>query len=299
MDRLETMKTFVAVAQEGSFTAGARRLNISTKLASKYVKELETRLDAQLFNRTTRSVSLTEVGTAYLQRCIPMLDQFEELDDLVKEKQSSLSGSIRITAPTGFGSTKLPDALLPFVAEHPKVEIDLVLSDSRVSLVEDGFDLAVRVGLMRDSTLIVKRLSDMPLIVCASPAYLERHGRPRAPGALATHNCLVDENLSDPSVWRFTSADDKTIADETTVKVSGTLHANSPAAIVRMAIGGQGIARCPLYAVEDGLASGQLERILPDYNADMFGLLALYPPNRHLTARLRRLIDHLAEFFRR
>ncbi len=292
MDRLETMKAFVAVAQEGSFTAGARRLNVTPKLASKYVKELETRLDAQLFNRTTRSVTLTDVGSAYLQRCIPMLDQFEELDDLVKEKQTSLAGSIRITAPTGFGSTKLTDALVPFMNEHPKVDIELILSDSRVSLVEEGFDLAVRVGVMRDSTLIVRKLGDMPLIVCASPSYLDRNGRPSTPAALSTHNCLIDENQVDPHVWRFTKND-----DEVSVRVSGPLRANSPGAIVRMAVGGQGIARSPLYAVEEGLATGELERILTDYQTDQFGLLALYPPNRHLTARLRRLIDHLADFF--
>lgn len=293
MDKLETMRVFAAVAQEGSFTAAAERLGISTKLASKYVRGLEASLDTQLFNRTTRSVTLTDVGNAYLEPCRHLIEQLEELEAMVAEKQTSLSGPIRITAPTGYGSTHLAHALSAFMAEHPKVEIDLKLSDNRVALVEEGFDLAVRIGPMRDSSLKARKLADMPLMVCAAPEYLAQNGRPTNPKAVATHRCLIDENQSDATFWRFISG-----KEEIAVKVNGAFRANSPAAIARMAMDGLGIARCPLYVIKDSLKNGQLEQLLPEYKTEVFDVHALYPLNRHLTARVRALIDHLAGYLK-
>ncbi len=292
MDKIETMRAFMAVAQEGSFTGAARRLGLSTKLVSKYVARLEDRLSTQFFNRTTRSVALTEVGTAYLERCRPIVEQIDELEALVQERQSSLTGSIRITAPTGFGSINLTQALVPFLQAHLQVEIDLKLTDHRVALVEEGFDLAVRVGRLRDSTLIARKLADMPLIVCAAPAYLAAHGKPGDPKALATHHCLIDENHTDATSWQF-----RTGARDFVVKVAGRVHANSPAAIANMALGGLGVARCPRYVVAQALDDGRLEQLFAEYQTEGFGLYALYPPNRHLTARVRALIDHLVVYF--
>ncbi|WP_209599068.1 LysR family transcriptional regulator [Ruegeria sp. HKCCSP351] len=293
MDTIDTMRAFMAVAHEGSFTAAGRRLGLSTRLVSKYVAQLEAKLSTQLFNRTTRSVSLTDVGIAYLERCRPIVEQIDELEDLVQERQSALAGPIRITAPTGFGSINLTQALALFLRAHPKVDIDLKLSDSRVALVEEGFDLAIRIGVLRDSTLIARKLSDMPLIVCASPDYLAERGRPGDPMALATHNCLIDENPADATAWRF-RAGTRDIA----VKVAGMFHANAPAAIANMAIAGLGIARCPHYVIARSLEEGTLEHLFQDYETENFGLYALYPPNRHLTARVRALIDFLAQHFR-
>ncbi len=292
MDTIDTMRAFLAVAHEGSFTSAGKRLGLSTRLVSKYVAQLESRLSTQLFNRTTRSVALTDVGLAYLERCRPIVEQIDELEDLVQEKQSALAGLIRITAPTGFGSNNLALALVPFMQAHPEVDIDLKLSDNRVALVEEGIDLAIRIGVLRDSTLIARKLADMPLIVCVSPDYLTARGRPGDPMALATHNCLIDENPADATAWRFRSD-----ARDFVVKVSGTLHANAPAAIANMAIAGLGIGRCPQYAVAQALANGSLEQLFKDYETENFGLYALYPPNRHLTARVRALIDHLALYF--
>ena len=292
MDQIETMRAFMAVAQEGSFTAAGRRLGLSTKLVSKYVAQLESRLTTQLFNRTTRSVSLTDVGAAYLERCRPIVEQVDELEALVQERQSALAGPIRMTAPTGFGSFNLTRALAPFLEAHPNLEIDLKLSDHRVALVEEGFDLAVRIGRLRDSTLIARKLSDMPLVVCASPAYLKAHGRPGDPKALATHSCLIDTNHPNATAWRFWAG-----ARDIVVRVAGNFQANAPAAIANMAIGGLGVARCPHYAVARALEDGALISLFSDYMTDDFGLYALYPPNRHLTARVRALIDHLAKSF--
>ena len=292
MDKIETMRAFVAVARERSFTAAGQRLGMSTKVVSKYVQRLESNLDTQLFNRTTRSVSLTDIGSVYLDHCGRILEQLDELESLVQQRQTALAGPIRITAPTGFGSTQLAQALLPFMHSHPAVSIELILSDSRVALVEEGFDLAVRVGLLRDSTLMARKLSDMPLVVYAAPSYLETHGTPAEPATLATHSCLVDENQANATLWHFHSS-----GGDTAVKVSGPLRANSPLAVAQMALGGLGIARGPLYTVKAALEDGRLQQILPEYSTDVFGLYALYPLNRHLTARVRALIDHLVEQF--
>ncbi|MEP2704200.1 MAG: LysR family transcriptional regulator [Roseibium sp.] len=289
MDKIETIRAFIAVAQEGSFTGAGRRLGISTKLVSKYVQQLETLLQTQLFNRTTRSVSLTDVGAAYLERSRPILEQMDDLDSLVKERQTALAGPIRLTAPIGFGSTRLTQALIPFLREHKDVEIDMKLSDNRVALVEEGFDLAIRIGALRDSTLIAKKLSDMPLILCASPEYLNEHGRPQDPQALATHICLADSNQVEVNVWRFHAKQ-----KEHVVRLNGAIQANSPGALSQMAMGGLGITRAPLYAIDAALEDGRLEHVLPGFQLEVFGVYALYPPNRHLTRRVRSLIDHLA-----
>lgn len=292
MDQLDTMRAFVAVALEGSFTGAGKRLGMSTKLVSKYVQHLETRLKTQFFNRTTRSVSLTDAGAAYLERCRPILDQMDELDSLVLEKQQVLAGPVRITAPTGFGANRLSKALVPFMHDNPEVFVDLRLTDNRVALVEEGLDLAIRIGPLRDSTLMAKKLSDMRLVLVASPDYLARNGIPKHPSALATHECLLDNNQGDYALWRF-KADDQ----EETVRVRGNLRANSPGAIANMAVGGLGIARAPIYTVEDDLKSGKLIPLLQESHQETYGLYALYPPNRHLTARVRALIDHLAAYF--
>lgn len=292
MDKIETMRAFVAVAQDQSFTAAGRRLGLSTKLVSKYVQHLESQLRTQLFNRTTRSVSLTDVGAAYLERCRPILEQMDELDDLVRERQGALAGPIRLTAPTGFGSTKLTEALIPFLQAHPDVELDMKLTDTRVAVVEEGLDLAIRIGALRDSSLISRKLADMPLVLSASPDYLNRHGRPRSPEALATHTCLVNSNQQEPNTWRFYRN-----GKDHSLRLHGAVTSNSPGALAQMTIGGLGIAMSPLYPVEAALSEGRLERVLPDYSTDTYGVYALYPPNRHLTRRLRALIDHLAAEF--
>ncbi|MDN3719807.1 substrate binding domain-containing protein [Roseibium salinum] len=177
---------------------------------------------------------------------------------------------------------------------HRDVELDMKLTDHRVALVEEGFDLAIRIGTLRDSTLIARKLADMPLILCASPDYLNAHGRPEDPRALSTHVCLADNNQLEVNVWRFRSG-----GNEHVVRLNGAVQANSPGALAQLAIGGLGITRAPFYAVEAALEDGRLERVLPDHETDVFGVYALYPPNRHLTRRVRALIDHLAGEFGR
>jgi len=292
MDTIDGMRTFVAVARQKSFTAGAKLLGISTKLASKYVRQLEDRLDAQLFNRTTRSVTLTETGRAYFNRCIPLLEQFDELEGVIQQRQSELAGLIRITAPTGFGGSHLVDAIRPFQLANPKVTIDLHLSDHRVAVVEEGLDLAIRFGELQDSTLMARKLMDMRLVVIVSPDYLAKYGEPNHPRALLTHNCLIQKTSTNPENWRF-RINDKLES----FKVAGSFQANSPRAITAMVAGGLGIGMCPYYAVEPFLKTGELKILFEENEAVKLGLYAVYPPSRHLTARIRALIDHLVGQF--
>lgn len=293
MDTIEGMRTFVAVAAQESFTGGAKRLGITTRLASKYVRQLEQRLGAQLFNRTTRSVTLTETGRAYYARCGPLLDQFDELEGLVQRHEAELAGPIRITAPTGFGSRELVDALHRFQLAHPKVTISMHLSDQHVSVIDEGFDIAIRFGALQDSSLTARKLMDMRFVVFASPDYLDEHGTPSDPTELTLHRCLILLTSAKPYVWTF-RIDDQT----TPIPVNGSFSANSPRAVTHMAVSGLGIGRGPHYAARPFLESGRLEMLFANEEASATGLYAVYPPGRHLTARIRALIDHLAATFR-
>ncbi|MCJ7871051.1 LysR family transcriptional regulator [Phaeobacter sp. J2-8] len=289
MDKIDRMRAFALVAKHASFTTAAKRLGKSARLVSKYVADLEDALGVQLLNRTTRSVSLTDAGATYLAMCEPLLEGFDELEETVRNEQRSLRGVIRISAPTGFGSVRLAPSLAAFAAQHPEVDIDLRLSDQRVSIIEEGLDLAVRIGPMRDSSLKVRQLGPMPLIVSAAPAYLERAGTPAHPNALPTHDCILDGNMTDPTIWRF-NVDGAPVA----IHLTGRLRANAPAATARLAIAGAGIARCPAYSVAEALQSGALIELFPEYRVAPYTVAALFPQNRRLTRRVRALIHHLA-----
>ncbi|MBY6142043.1 LysR family transcriptional regulator [Leisingera daeponensis] len=292
MDKLDCMRAFAAVAAQSSFTSGARQLGISTKLASKYVARLEEQLGAQLLNRTTRKVTLTDTGRAYLERCLPLLDQFDELEDVVQLRQQELAGPIRITAPTGFGSRELVEALQPFQQAHPKVMVELVLSDRHLPILEEGVDLAVRFGALKDSTLVARKLCDMRLVVVAAPSYLAAQGDPAEPEALATHNCLLQLTSPKPDAWTFGKG-----AARRAVAVHGSFRANSPRAVAHMAVSGLGIARCPHYTALPFLRDGRLQVLFAQQETDPAVLYAVYPSSRHLTARIRALIEHLAGWF--
>ncbi len=293
MDTVGSMRTFVSVAVELSFTGGAKRLGISAKVASKHIQQLESKLAAQLFHRTTRSVTLTETGRAYFDRCVPLLDQFDELENLVQSNQTVLAGPIRIAAPTAFGSSQLIVALKEFQKEHPNVRVALSLSDTNVALVEEGFDLAIRFGQLQDSSLIAHRLLDMRVVVCASPSYLALHGEPRHPRDLSTHNCLLRSATHGGEHWVFREE-----GELISVPVTGCFSTNSPRALAHMAAGGLGITQVPKYVLEPFLATGELRLLFENQEASDISLYAIYPPSRHLTARIRALIDHLAEHFK-
>jgi DNA-binding transcriptional LysR family regulator len=219
-----------------------------------------------------------------------VLEQFDELEDVVQERQSELAGVIRITAPTGFGSTKLVEAIEPFQRRHPKVNIEMHLSDHNVSIIEEGVDLAIRFGNLQDSTMIARKLMDMRIVVFASPTYLAEYGTPKHPSALSTHNCLLQQFSSEPHHWQFNLN-----GQQTSYPVNGSFSANSPRAIAHMAATGLGIGIGPAYVVEPYIENGSLVLLFEGKESRIIPLHAVYPSNRHLTKRIRALIDHLVE----
>lgn len=289
MDALDCMRTFLAVAAEHSFTRAAQRLDLSTRQASVHVQHLEQRLGTRLFHRTTRRVALTEAGAALLPRCRRLLEDFDELLGEVQAQTQRLAGSIRISAPTGFGSLRLAPALPAFLAAHPEITLDLDLSDRRVSLIDDGYDLAIRLGMLQDSALVARRIADLRIVVCAAPDYLSRYGRPRHPSELVSHQCLINSGLVDAHHWRFNDA-----GRPLDVAVHGRVHANAPSAVAQLAAQGLGLVQCPHYTVQDLLREGRLEVLLEDYERRDSGIYALFPANRHLPMRIRALVEFLA-----
>lgn len=294
MDRIDRMRVFAAVAREGSFTRGAAQLGMAVQTASKAVQQLEAQLKAQLFDRTTRSVTLTDTGQAYLERCLELVDQFDELDSAVRAEHGAPRGRIRLTAPTTFGERNLLPVLAEFLRSYPEIRIDLSLSDRKVALVDEGFDLGIRIGQLQDSTMIARKLAPMRVVVCASPGYLARVGTPATPRSLANHACVVDTNFANERHWPFLIA-----GEMQRIAVAGPFQANTPEATRQMALAGIGIAMCPMYVINQDLVAGRLLPLFEELEAYDFGVYAIYPHRRHLSTRVRSLVDHLASSFRR
>lgn len=293
MNVIDAMRTFSAVAAEGSFTRGSERAGVSIQTASKTVKALEERLGAQLFDRNTRSVSLNATGRAYLERCDSLLAEFDELESSVQSEHRDLKGPIRMSAPTTFGERYLVEALCSFLDANPKISVDLSLNNRRVALIEEGFDLALRIGEPGDSSLVARRLAPMRVVVCAAPEYLAAHGTPAKPEDLSEHRCVIDNNFGSERQWPFLRD-----GQPLRVPVDGPLTANSPAATRRFALAGLGLAMCPMYVVGPDVVAGRLQVLFEEFEAYEFGVYALYPHRRHLTTRVRALVDHLAATFR-
>jgi DNA-binding transcriptional LysR family regulator len=281
------------VVDTGSFSDAADRLRTSPQVVSKYVKALEQDVDAQLLYRTTRRISLTEAGQAYLARCRQILEDFDDLRRSLRKEDTRPRGHLVVSGPMTFGEQVLAETVRDFLAAYPEVTIELKLTDRRVNLVDEGVDLAVRIGSLDDANLIVRKLGAVPVICCAAPAYLEREGTPSHPAELEHHNCILDSNFRDPDKWRF-----RVDGDEVEVLVKGRLRVNSAEAVKQLAISGGGIALCPSYVLTDALAQGRLVKVLPGQPAYDFGLFAAYLPSRHLAAKVRTFIDFLVQQYR-
>lgn len=290
MDLIEGMRTFQAVAQTGSFTDAAERLGISRALTSKYVAQLEDRLGLRLLHRTTRSVSLTDFGRAYLDRCARLLDEFDELEATVRQGRAAPRGSIRMSAPSTFGELFLPKILSEFNDSYPEISIALSLTDRYVNLVHEGFDIAIRIGALADSSLIARKLTQTRLIACATLDYLSRNGFPAVPSDLTKHQCVLDDNLRDGERWSFVAG-----GVSETVAVGGPLRVNSANSVREWVLQGKGIGFCPSFLVAADIRAERLREVLPNYQTPDFGIYAVYPHSRHLAANVRLLIDDLIE----
>jgi DNA-binding transcriptional LysR family regulator len=291
MDRFTAMQTFARVVEDGSFAKAADRLGISTSACSRYVAELEAHLDVRLLNRTTRRLSLTESGQAFYERCVQVLADLAEAEQAASMSAARPRGTLRLTCGISFGVRHVARLVGTFVARHPAVRFDMQLSDRFVDLVEEGFDLALRIGESPAQNLIARKLGETRLIPCAAPLYLRERGAPQTPADLARHACLTYEYLPLRSTWRFRDPN----GAEHTVRVEGPVHANNGDLLVAAAVEGIGIAMEPDFIVAADLAAGRLVRVLAEYAPAPAGIYAVYPSRRHLSAKVRAFVDFLAE----
>lgn len=291
MDVLSGMRAFRAVAAAGSFVGAARAQSVTTAWISKLVLQLEEHLGVQLLARTTRRTSLTDAGRLYLQRCARILDDLDEAERSVGDLRASPRGVLRVSAPMSFGLLRLSPVLPAFHQRFPEVELDVVLNDRLVDLVEEGFDVAVRIrAQLDDSSLIARRLMGGERVLCASPAYLAAHGAPRHPRELAMHACLRYSLHDAPGRWELERRGERAV-----VEVRGPLLINSGIAQRDAALAGIGILLTPDFMVADALREGRLVRVLQDFRASGYSVFAVSPPVRFATAKARAFIEFLQE----
>ena len=293
MDRFSSMEAFVRVVEAGSFVAAADRLGISTSSLSRLVADLEQHLGTRLLNRTTRRLSLTESGQAYYERCVTQLADLAEAEAMAGQSAAQARGTVRLTWSYSMAEQKVAPAIASFVERHPAVRFELVVSDRIVDLVEEGFDLAIRVGVLGSDRLVARRLGSMQLVLCAAPSYLERHPEPRSPADLAGHNALTYAYSVSPRLWRFTGR----AGEVHEVRVAGNLHANSGDALRAAALEGMGIINEPDFLLDPALRAGGLVRLLPEYTSGGGDIWAVYPSRRHLSLKVRLFVDHIAVVF--
>ncbi len=294
MEDFAGLAVFAQVVEARSFSAAARSLGMSKSAVSKRVARLEDRLGARLLNRTTRRLSLTEVGAAFYERCARIVSELEEAELAVTRLSSEPRGTLKLNAPVTFGQLQIAPAVPELLARHPELRIDMLLSDRVVDLVEEGFDLAIRLGPLPDSTLVARRLAPDRRVVCATPGYLERHGRPRTPAELETHNCLGYSFLGTQSEWRFRGP-----RGERPQRVRGNFQANNGEVLRAALLEGLGLALMPTFIVGRDLAAGRLELVLEDYELPPGGVHAVYPHGRHLSPKVRAFVDFLSDRFAR
>lgn len=291
MSVLPYLETFSAVVENGSFTAAAEALGISKPVVSKQVSLLEQHLGVQLLHRTTRRLNLTEAGEVFASYSSRILSEVHEAEQSVLPLQSEPQGRLRISAPESLAISLLPDVLVRFQKAYPRLELDIRITGRFVDLVEEGIDVALRVGSLEDSTLIARQLMPCSFHVCASPEYLEKHGEPGHPEELGKHNCLIYSQGQTPDSWRF--QDDK--GDDFTVKVKGSLHSDTGNLLMNAALNGIGILMAPTFMVARALEQGRLVTVLDDYTPASTRLFAVYPHTRLVSKKVRAFVDFLAE----
>lgn len=286
MSQWEGVREFVAVADAGSFTAASKRLKTSVAHVSRQVSALEQRLSIELLHRTTRKVSLTEAGQLYYQHCRPLLDGLEEAERALGELQHRPSGLIRLTAPLWFGDTHIMPIVNDFVLKNPQVKVESMMTNQKLDLIDSGIDLAIRLGPLENSSMRAKRLGSRTLHICVSPEYISRHGEPKSIADLQKHNCL----LGTLDYWRIREQ-----GKERTLPVQGSIKANSGYALIDAALKGIGLVQLPDYYLSEYLQSGALVEVLTAHRPDVEGIWGLYPHSRHLSTKVRMLLDYMAE----
>ena len=288
MDVLKGMTIFSEVARQHGFAPAARALNLSTSAVSRYVIDLEDWIGAQLFQRTTRKLSLTDEGKAYLERCRQVVAEVNDIQHAASDRKAEPQGPLRITAPVFIAKSFLQDLLPEYLIRFPKIELELVVVDRFVDLIEEGFDLAIRAGELEDSTLVARRLADASLAMVAAPAYIEKYGMPQSGADLTHHNCLIDTVPDYANRWP--------ISDKQKLKpvaVQGNVRVNSGEIIRSLALAGVGIALLPRFFVQDDIRNGRLTPLLEASIKSGAGIFVVYPKHRHISTNVRSFIDYL------
>jgi DNA-binding transcriptional LysR family regulator len=293
MDRFAALQVFAQVVESGSFAKAADRLNLSTSATSRHVAELEMHLNTRLLNRTTRRVSLTESGRALYERSVQLLLDLEEAEQEASRAAIVPRGTIRLTTSVNFGVRHAAPAIADFLALHPEVRFDVSLSDRIVDLVEEGFDLALRIGPPGSENLVARKLGETRVVPCASPAYLAAHGAPQVPEDLERHNCFTYEYVTPRNVWRFRDL----AGQERAVRVAGNLHSNNGDLLAEAASRGAGIVFEPAFIVGPEVRAGRLVPLLQDFEPAPIPIYAVYPSRKHLSAKVRLFVDFLVDTF--
>jgi DNA-binding transcriptional LysR family regulator len=292
IDIVAGMRVFTAVVDCGSFARASDRLNMSRGMATRYVAQLEEHLGVRLLQRTTRKLSLTEAGADYYQRATQIITSIEDAELSVAQGAMNPSGILRITVASGFAIGHLDRAINAYLQRYPNVEIDLMTSERMVDLVDEGFDLAVRIAKQLPPGLIARRIAPVGIVTCASPAYLKTHGTPATPEELVNHNCLFYSSSAYRNKWYFCRE-----GEEQTVQVSGNFHVNNGNVLVNAAVEGMGILYEPDFMVYEAIRERRLVPILTDWKADEFSLYAVYANRQFLPPKVRSFIDFLVEYF--
>ena len=282
------MNVFVRVAKAGSFASAARELGISRAMATKHIMRLESALDTRLFNRTTRSLNLTEVGASYLERCQQVLLDVDEMESSVTQLQAEPRGILKISAPPVIGATHIAPALAEFLKQHEDLSVEMTLKGSHVDLIDEGVDIAIFLGKLQDTSLVARKLAISSLVVCGAPVYFERFGVPEEPEDLVDHSCLINWAIPPYDRWKF-----RGILGDREVKVSGRMQANVADPIRVAAKEGLGVVMLPNYIVGRDVEKGKLQVVLEQYKISPLEIHAVYPHRKYLSAKVREFLDFL------
>jgi DNA-binding transcriptional LysR family regulator len=293
MDRFHALAAFAKVVEAGSFARAAERLGVSVSSVSRHVSELEAHLDARLLNRTTRRLSLTETGRQFHERCVQLLSDLEEAEQSAGAGTVTPRGTLRLTCGVTFGIRHLASAIAAFMVRYPQTRCDVQLSDRIVDIVDEGFDIAVRIGGIGAQNLVARRVGATQLVCCAAPSYLERHGEPRVPEDLARHACLTYEYAPQSGLWPFRDRQGR----ERNVRIGGPAHANNGRFLEALAVEGAGIVCEPDFIVGPDVRAGRLVPVLRAFAPPRTSIHVVYPSRRHLSAKVRAFTDFLVQRF--
>jgi len=292
MEQLTAMRMFTRVVQTGSFSAVAREMGVSQSSVSKNLASLEAKLGTRLLTRTSRKLSLTEVGSDYFERCLPILLEVDEAEASVRSMTGNPKGVLRVNVPVSFGQRHVIPHMPDFLRAYPNLKLDIFLMDRQVDLVAEGIDVAVRIGKLDDSSLVARRLGVSPRLLVAAKSYLDKHGRPNHPDELKNLDCLVYSLLSTGNIWHFQHQSKKI-----SVQVKGAFQANSSDAVLQMTLAGCGIMVLPKWMSDPYIQNGELEAILTEYTPQEFPIQAVYPHSRYVPSKVRSFVSFLQQVF--